>query len=206
MLSAMSTAPAAPTVRMAILCVAAFVLVNLVFYFLSGSYFESHREIIAGIGARSVYTPALGLKVRIAFAVFSGIVAVAGFAAALQPRLVGHALPVLLGAVHLVAGIAAFAHSLPGALTATLLVSGVLMPVLAWHSYRRSRAAWAFLVSMCAVFAVVEMFGSPKMRGALDVSLWITMILPGLNAVAAAALIALRGEYVDRDIAVTSAP
>jgi hypothetical protein len=221
MLSAMPTAresiktpPAGPpsdTLRrsitlMAILCIAAFILVNVAFYFLSNSYFESHRDIIAGVGPTSSYGPAQIKHVRIAFVVFSGVVAIAGFAAGLLPRIVGHALPVLLGAVNLVAGIAAFAHELSGALTATLLVSGVLMPLLAWHSYRRSRAAWAFLVAMCAVFAVVELFGAPKVRGALDISLWITMILPGLNAVAAGALIALRGEYLESDMPATSTP
>jgi hypothetical protein len=73
------------------------------------------------------------------------------------------------------------------------------MPVLAWHSYHGSRAAWAFLTAMCAVFAVVEVFGAPKVRGALDLSLWLTMILPGLNAVAFAALVSLRADYIDRD-------
>jgi hypothetical protein len=204
MLSAMPTT--STPARVALLCVAAFVLVNAAFYFLSGSYFESHREIIAGVGARSVYTPELAMRVRIAFAVFSAVVAIAGFAAAIRPRVIGHALPVLLGAAHLVGGVAAFARDLPAALGATLLLSGVLMPLLAWHSYRRSRPAWAFLVAMCGVFAVVGMFGSPKVRGALDISLWITMILPGLNAVAVGALVALRGEYVEGDQAATSTP
>jgi hypothetical protein len=89
----------------------------------------------------------------------------------------------------------------------TLLVAGVLMPVLAWHSFfRRSRPAWAFLVAICGVFAVVELFGAPKVRGALDVSLWLTMILPGLNVVAVAALISLRADYLDREPVLADRP
>jgi len=113
----------------------------------------------------------------------------------------GHLIPMLLGATHLVAGVAAFWHGAPGVLGMTLLVSGVLMPVLVVFSSQGSRPAWAFLIAICGVFAVVEFFGAPKVRGALDVSLWITMILPGLNAVAVAALASLRGEYVERDAA-----
>jgi hypothetical protein len=196
MLAAMSTAHE-PTKRMAILCVAAFLALNVVFFILSNSYFDSHRELVAGISQPS-YSPDQMMHVRVTFAAFSGIVAAFGFVAGLKPRLIGHVIPVLLGAVDLIAGIAAFAHELPAVLGMTLLVCGLVMPVLAWHSYRGSRAAWAFLVAICGVFAVVLLFGAPKVRGALDIGLWITMILPGLNAVAAAALVSLRGEYVER--------
>jgi hypothetical protein len=196
MLQVMSTAQA-PTMRIAILCVAAFLGLNIVFYLLSGSYFDSHRELVAGV-SRPSYSAAQMMHVRITFAVFSGIVAAFGFVAGIRPRVIGHALPVLLAAVDLVACVAAFAHSLPAVLGMTLLVSGVVVPVLAWHSYRGSRAAWAFLVAICGVFAVVLLFGAPKVRGALDIGLWLAMILPGLNAVAAAALVSLRGEYLER--------
>jgi hypothetical protein len=199
MLLAMSTAHE-PTKRIAIVCVAAFLGLNVVFYLLSNSYFDGHRELVAGVSQPS-YSPDQMTHVRVTFAVFSGIVAAFGFVAGIRPRVIGHLLPVLLGLVDLVAGGAAFVHNLPGVLGMTLLVCGLIMPVLAWQSYRGSRAAWAFLVAICGVFAVVELFGAPKMRAALDVGLWITMILPGLNAVAAAALVALRGEYLERGAA-----
>jgi hypothetical protein len=114
------------------------------------------------------------------------------------PRVTGHLIPTLLGVGHLIAAVAVFIHGAPSVLPMTLFVSGVLMPVLAGYSLRGSRAAWAFLVALCGVFAVVELFGAPKLRGALDIGLWITMILPGLNAVATAALASLRGDYVER--------
>jgi hypothetical protein len=198
MLWAMSTAPA-PIPRIAILTVGAFVALNVAFYFLSGSYFESHREIVAGVGSMPSYSPAQMTHVRLTFALFSGIVAVWGFAAAVWPRVVGHLIPTLLGVGHLAGAVAAFTHGAPSVVGMTLLVSGALMPVLAWHSYRGSRPAWAFLVAICGVFAVVELFGAPKVRGALDIGLWVTMILPGLNAVATAALVSLRGHYIERD-------
>jgi hypothetical protein len=47
------------------------------------------------------------------------------------------------------------------------------------------------------------LFGAPKVRGALDIGLWTTMILPGLNAVAAFTLASLRGEYLERGGATT---
>ena len=58
--------------------------------------------------------------------------------------------------------------------------------------------AWAFLISICAVFAIIEFFGAPKIRNALHINLWLTMILPGLNALAVMALVSLREQYVDR--------
>jgi len=189
------------TKYMAILCASAFLVLNAGFYVLSGGYFETHKEIVTGVGSVSSYSPAQMMQVRIAFAELTGIVAVFGFVASLRARVMGHLIPMLLGATHLVAGVAAFWHGAPGVLGMTLLVSGVLMPVLVVFSSQGSRPAWAFLIAICGVFAVVEFFGAPKVRGALDVSLWITMILPGLNAVAVAALVALRGEYVERDAA-----
>jgi hypothetical protein len=200
MLWAMSNAPS-PLPRIAITVVCAFVAANLAFYFLSGSYFESHREIVAGVGAMPAYSADQMMRVRVSFAVFTAIVAAFGFVAALSPRVVGHLIPVLLGVGHLVGAVAALAYNAPGVVGMTLLVSGILMPVLAWYSFRQSRPAWAFLVAMCGVFAVVEVFGAPKVRAALDLSLWLTMILPGLNAVAVAALVSLRANYIERDTA-----
>lgn len=194
----MSTA-APPIPRIAIMTVGAFIAINIAFYILSGSYFESHREIVAGVGAVPTYSADQMMGVRISFAVFSGIIAAFSFAAAVWPRVVGHGLPVLLALGHLVGAVAAFTHSAPPVVGMTLLVTGVLMPVLAWHSIRRSRSAWAFLVAICGVFAIVELFGAPKVRGALDIGLWLTMILPGLNIVAVAALVSLRSEYLERD-------
>src|ERR1051325_1166323 len=198
MLWAMSNAPS-PLPRIAITALCAFIGVNVAFYFLSGSYFDTHREVVAGVGAMPAYSADQMMRVRVSFAVFTGIVTAFGFAAALSPRKVGHLIPVLLGAGHLVGAIAALTHNAPGVVGMTLLVSGILMPVLAWHSFHRSRPAWAFLVAICGVFAVVEIFGAPKVRGALDLSLWLTMILPGINAVAVAALVSLRADYLERD-------
>ncbi len=199
MLSAMPTAHGEQTKRMAILCVGAFVVLNAAFYVLSGSYFDSHRELVPGLGSVSTFSPDQMTHVRITFAVFSGVVAAFGFAAGLAPRRIGHLIPVLLGAIHLAACIAAFSKHAPAVLGMTLLVSGFLMPVLAAYSYRGSHAAWAFLVAICGVFAVVELFGAPKIRGALDIGLWTAMIFMGLSAVATIALASLRSEYVDRD-------
>jgi hypothetical protein len=156
--------------------------------------------VVAGVGAMPAYSADQAMRVRTTFAVFSAIVAVFGFAAALKPRVVGHLIPVVLAAGYLVGAVTGFTHNAPAVVGMTLLVAGVLMPALAWHSYHRSRSAWAFLVAICAVFAVVELFGAPKVRGALGISLWLTMILPGLNVVAVAALVSLRAGYLDRDI------
>jgi hypothetical protein len=200
MLWAMPTAPSLIP-RIAILTVIAYAALNIAFYLMSGSYFDSHHQMVPGVGSMPAYSPEQAMHVRTMFGVFSAVVAVFAFAATLRPRVVGHLLAVLLAVGYLCGAVAGITHNAPGVVGMTLLVAGVLIPVLAWHSFHRSRSAWAFLVAICGVFAVVGLFGAPKVRGALDISLWLTMILPGLNVVAAAALISLRADYLDRDIA-----
>lgn len=183
--------------RLAILFVVGFLVANGAFYVLSGSYFDSHHEIVGGASV-PVYSPAQAAHLRIVFALVSGAIAATGLVAGLQRRVVGHLLAGVLGVGLLAGGIAALVHGLSGALIATLLVGGLVTPALAWFSYQRSRAAWAFLVAICGVLAVVGLFGAPKIRGVFDVSLWTTMLVPGLFAVACASLTLLRDDYVTR--------
>lgn len=183
--------------RLAILFAIGFAVVNVAFYLLSASYFDSHHQVVNGASV-PVFSDAEASHLRMVFAAVSGAIAAVGFAAALERRKVGHALAGLLGLINLAGGIAALLHGLPGALIATLVVTGLVMPALAQFSYRGSRGAWAFLVAMCGVLAVVALFGAPKLRGVLGVSLWTTMLLPGLHAVACATLGLLRDDYVDR--------
>jgi hypothetical protein len=190
-----------PLKRMAIICVVAFVAVNAAFYVLSGSYFESHVEIVPGIGSRLAYSPEQMTHVRMAFALCTGVIAAFGFVAGLAPRAVGHLIPVVLCLGYLTGAFAAFTRGAPAVVGVTLLVAGLLLPTLAHFSFRGSRSAWAFLIAMCGVFALIGFFGAPKVRDAVHVSLWTAMILPGINAVAAAALASLRRTYVERSVA-----
>src|ERR1043165_3813326 len=107
MLWAMSTAPS-PIPRIALLTVIAFIALNAAFYLMSGSYFDSHHEMVAGVGSMPAYSADQAMHVRTMFAVFSGVVAVFAFAAALRPRVVGHLLAVLLGVGYLVGAVAGF--------------------------------------------------------------------------------------------------
>jgi len=183
--------------NMAILCAAGFVIVNAAFHFLSDSYSESHHQIVGGQRVASFSSDQIG-HIRLIFRLITAGITAAVFAAGVSHRHVGHGLAALLGVFSLVAGIFALRAGLSSALVATLLVAGALMPVLAVFSYHRSRPAWAFLVAMCGTFAVVSLFGAPKIRSAVGVSLWTTMILPGLFAVACISLSLLRDDYVDR--------
>lgn len=198
MLRAMPSAHVKLTASVAAL---AFVVVNVMFYFLSTSYFAAHmQQIVPGQGMVTMYTPEMIAKIRMSFALFSAIVAVGCVLSQMWPRAIGHSIPTVLGIGYIVAACFALSHGgVTAALPVTLIITGALMPVLAHFSFHhRSRGSWAFLVSICGVFAVVEFFGAPKLRGALDVGLWTTMILPGLNAVAVLALVTVRGQYVDR--------
>jgi len=186
----------APIHILAVLFVIGFAVVNAAFFFLSGSYFASHHQLVGGASVPT-FSPDQATHVRVAFAVMSGAVAAVGLIASLARREIGHLLAGALGVGNLVFGVLAITHSQPGALTATLLVSGCVVPVLTYFSWRRSRAAWAFLAALCGVFAIVGLFGAPKISRALDVSLWTTMIFPGLYVVACATLALVRDDYAE---------
>ena len=173
--------------------VAGFGLVlNLMFYFLSQSYFDDRArrfgpdELLAIDSARA------------AFATMTGAVVVAASVAALAPRLVGHALAAAAGLAALAAAFPALSRGYPGVVGVTLIVVGVIIPLVVWRSFVRSRAAWSFLIALCATLGVITLFAAPKLRALFDVSLWTSMIVPGLFGVATVALSMLGEQYKER--------
>jgi hypothetical protein len=113
-------------------------------------------------------------------------------------RIVAHGLAAVMALASLVAGVFAIRAGMPNALSMALLVIGVLIPFLIWGSLVKSRAAWAFLTALCYVLAVVLLFGAPKIRAQIGVGLWIAMIIPGLIAITAIGLTAIRVDYRER--------
>jgi len=116
-----------------------------------------------------------------------------------EPRIGQHAFVCLLGLGNFVTGIVSLVRDMPGVLVAVLLIAGVLMPVLAWFSYQRSRAAWAFLLTICFVFAVTYTFGAPKIAHGLAIPLGAALIGPALFAFAGVALALLYLDYATAD-------
>ena len=112
----------------------------------------------------------------------------------------GHGLAALLGAGTFVAGIAAMAKDLPGIMSYTLLIFGLVLPPLAYLSWRRSRAAWSFVMSICGVFAVVTLFGAPKIDTLLWVGLGTALLLPLLYTIAVILLGVSAVHYRDQGI------
>jgi hypothetical protein len=180
-------------VRMAILVVFCAAFANGAFFILSLVYYNAHKIGAPGVG-EFIDTAARG-NAREAFAVLSAIVAVAVYIAELAPREIGHALATLLGMASLAAGIAAIDKGMPPVMSVTLLIVGTLELALAWGSWQRIRAAWAFLIAMVGVFGAVDLFGAPKVRGLLGVGLWTAMILPSIQVVTVVALASLRKQY-----------
>jgi hypothetical protein len=172
-------------VRTASLIIAGLVLFNTAFWFLSSLYLGDHPT----------QADANLMMVRGAFGVMTGVLAIAIFLSSLAPRGVGHALCVLLGAMSLVSGVEAIARDMPPVLAMTLLLAGVLFPVLAYASWRGSRVAWSYLISMATVFGLVTFFGAPKVRAQLGTSLWYALIVPGLFFMTVASLTMIRERY-----------
>jgi hypothetical protein len=183
--------------RVAGVIAGAMVFANLAFFGLSRLYFASHTSFVVGVGEIPAYTSADALQIRIAFLIFTVVVGGAAIAAIGRQRILGHVLPVVLGVGSFGAGCVSFSRGMPGALSAALLVVGGLLPFLAYRSWNRSRAAWAFLIAICSVYAVVLFFGAPTVHRLLGLGLWTTLILPGLNLVAFVSLIQIRANYRD---------
>ena len=109
----------------------------------------------------------------------------------------GHVMAVVIGAASFVAGIAALVKSLPGTMGVTLMIIGVMLPVLAHFSWRFSRAAWSLMISTLCVFAAVTFFGAPKVAATLHIGLTVSLVIPIVLIVAVIALADLRREYRD---------
>ena len=171
-------------VKTAALIIGALATMNAMFWWLSRLYFDDHGLASADITI-----------VRNAFATLTFVLAVATFLASLAPRHIGHGLAVLLGLMALSSAVEALAHGLPHVMVATLSIAGVLFPVLAYLSWRGSRAAWAFLIAMACVFGLTSLFGAPKVRAELGTSLWYALIIPGLYFTTVVSLTMRRMDY-----------
>lgn len=169
----------------------ATVVLNIAFYFLSQRYFDDRVAMYGAV------TPEHMTSVRAAFATFTGATMFGALAATWSPRVVGHGLAGLAGLVALVAGVSAFRSGLHPVLGITLLTVGGVLPFLVRSSLLGSRASWSFLAATCSVLALVTLFGATKIRVAVGLSLWHSMIIPGLFLVATAALAMIRTSYRD---------
>jgi hypothetical protein len=195
----MATAPARPG-QANVLQIAAFVAIfvvvaNVMFYVLSWMYFDDKAKSAAAL--LDPIDSSHEMAVRVQFAIFSIVVGTAAFLAAAWPRIVGHVIPALVGVGTLIAAGASYMKDLPIVLPVTLFLLGVLMPLLAWKSFVRARAAWSFLFATCLVYATCLFFGAPKVRTLIHVDLYTALILPGLLVVAALALNAVADHYKD---------
>jgi hypothetical protein len=159
-------------------------LLNIAFWLMSSFYVKDKPQVALEL-----------TSIRIAFGTLSVVVSGMSFVAALAPRLIGHGLAGITAIAALVGGVSALIGTLPPVLGVTMLVLGLVLPLLVWGSLIESRSAWAFLISILTVLAVVTFFGAPKVRHVLGIGLWHALIIPGLMTVAVIALSMLRDEY-----------
>ena len=178
-----------PLVQLAIVVGIIALALNAAFYFLSDAYFDDR---VRRLGAQELGRLS---GARIDFAIFTIVVGAGAIAASARPRAIAHGIPVLAGVGSLLA--VPFAAKISVVLAAMLLLVSAAFELLVVHARRRSRAAWACLSALCAVYGVVLFFGAPKVRGLVGVGMWIALIAPGLLWVATAALRKIRGDYQD---------
>lgn len=101
---------------------------------------------------------------------------------------IGHGIPAALGIAALIAAVFSFRAGIQPTLTIALISVGGLLPLLAWLSMNRSRAAWSFLISLSIVLGIMTLFGAPKIRTIVGIHMSIALVIPGLFAFAAFAL------------------
>src|SRR2546421_44701 len=107
---------------------------NTAFWFLADLYFDDHRLDHNSFDAAGLS------RVRVAFLVLTIVVAAMSFVAALAPRWIGHGLASVLGLAAMIGSVDAFAHDMPAVMGMTLLVAGIVMPLLVWRSWQHSRS------------------------------------------------------------------
>jgi hypothetical protein len=170
------------------------VVLNGAFYLLASRYFA---DLPATVSSPVLLT-------WIAFAVSTAILGSTVFCSVMWPRGTGHVLAFLLGLGALANSIGAFSRGMPGVLSWTLVVIGLVLPTLTVLSWRRVRAAWAFVISICGVLAVVTLFGAPKVRAVVGGSLWSVIAAPGLYIIAVVSLARVHADYRDQGAGVSS--
>src|SRR5262249_51064822 len=114
-------------------------------FFLIASHFYEAGKADADVGSA-----------RFAFVLLSLLVGVLAYVSAVSTRVLAHGLAAVVGVANVIGGVAAFANGRPPVMAMTLLISGSLLPLLAWRSWRHSRAAWSFLIGVLAVLALVN--------------------------------------------------
>lgn len=76
-----------------------------------------------------------------------------------------------------------------------VLLAGVLELLLGWKTLRRSRAAWAFALSLNGTLAAIFLFGAPQLRDAFGVSMIVGM-LPAIGCSVVTTLLAMGSEDI----------
>lgn len=84
----------------------------------------------------------------------------------------------------------------PPAFQIAVLVAGGLEVLLGVLTLRRSRAAWAFALSLNGTLAAIFLFGAPQLRDAFGVSMIVGM-LPPIGFAAITTLLAMSSEEIN---------
>jgi uncharacterized membrane protein HdeD (DUF308 family) len=113
----------------------------------------------------------------------------------IDARVIGHGVAVLIGALAVVAGVAALAKGLPAAMGITLVIVGGLLLGMTPLSLRGSRSAWSLLIAILAVFTAVTLFGAPTIHKEVGIAIGIALILPLVQIIGVIALATTHERY-----------
>jgi hypothetical protein len=184
----------------------AFILVNVAFGVLGRMYymdklaggFEADPSIADPYAAASSLAWAYVRDVFFfSFLVFSIVGTAAMTAAVLWPRHYAHAMAGAFALYYVASAIAIAFSNMPILVAVFQAAVGVLFLRLGYASWKhKDRAAWAFLLALAGVMALLLLFGAPQIKAAMHLPrLWYVMLLPALMASVAVGLYRARNEY-----------
>src|SRR5690242_7445613 len=107
------------SLKMAGVIAGAAISLNSAFWLLSSFYYDDKPQVGVDMGS-----------VRLAFGLLTFLVAGMSYVAGFAPRLVGHGIGFIAGVASFVAGIGALVSTIPNVVGVTLLLIGLVLPVL----------------------------------------------------------------------------
>jgi len=114
-------------------------------------------------------------------------------------RPLGHVASAVLALGLAIAGLLAAGADAQALLIITLFSLAGITGLLTWQSWRGSRAAWAFLITIHGALTVYMLFGAPKIRDMGHVNITLALVPSALHLIVTVILALCAHAYQERE-------